>query len=175
MAETPLNPIFDELPPPPARRTLTQEERYRKNRRFAVVLNWFVLGYSALHKLILPLFVFEFSYSSAVRAAAQVDWWWTYHVVLAALLLRKNWDDAYLCFAKAVGFGGVLAQIVACFVEYNWHIVSLWVTSAATLGLLVFLRSITRFRRVKYGRDFLYGIGIPIGFGIQFAFFGLHF
>lgn len=162
--------LFEELPAPP-RPAMTPDQRYRRSRRFAVVLNWFVLVYSILHKFVLPLYV------SIARSATftVLDWWWVYHVALALLLLRKTWDDLWLRLFLLFGIGGAACQILVSFREKNWHSVSLWVTSASTLWVVFFLLAKMRWR---FPSDWhlkklaLKAASVSLGFFVQFALFG---
>ncbi|HEX5037876.1 MAG TPA: hypothetical protein VFX30_12020 [bacterium] len=166
-----MNSIFDELPAPP-KPVLTDEQRYRRHRRFAVVLNAFVLAYSLIHKFFLPVYLTRIAHASSF---APVDGWWLYHLALAVLLLRKNWDDAALRSTLFFGIGGAACQILVSFRERNWHSVSLWVTSASTLWVIFFLLSKTRGRlpaRWGGGRAALKAVLLAAGFLAQFAFFG---
>lgn len=163
--------IFDELPAP-QRPVMTPELRYRRARRFAVVLNWFVLGYSFLHKFALPVYVTKIAHSPSF---AVIDWWWLYHVALGVLLLRKDWDDALLRLSAFFGIGGAACQIIVSFRERNWHSVSLWVTSASTLWVVFFLLSKTRWRfpaQWKAKKIVLKAASLALGFFVQFALFG---
>ena len=169
-----LDPIFEELPAPP-KPLLTEEQRYRRHRRFAVVLNAFVLAYSLIHKFLLPVYL-----NYVVRSAsfAPMDAWWLYHVLLDVLLLRKNWDDLSLRLALFFGVGGAACQLLVSFRERNWHSVSLWVTAASTLWVVFFLLSKTRFRFPERRGPVKVGLkvaAVALGFFVQFAIFGFTF
>jgi hypothetical protein len=169
-----LDPIFEEMPAP-VRPDLSSEARYRRNRRFAAVLNAFVLVYSLIHKFLLPVYL---RYVARSSSFAPLDAWWVYHVVLAALLSRKEWDDLWLRAALFFGVGGAACQILVSFRERNWHSVSLWVTSAATLWVVFFLLSKTRWRFPGASRGLKSSwkvLATATGFLVQFALFGFTF
>ncbi|QQR79941.1 MAG: hypothetical protein IPJ69_11435 [Deltaproteobacteria bacterium] len=163
--------VFEEIPLP-SRAQLNQEQQYQRLHHFSVNINWLALGYILLHKLILPYLINYFTVSQSFH---YLDWWWLYHVLLAILLMRKSWDDAALYFSLIFGLGGCLAQIIASFSEYNWHIVSLWVTAAATLGVVFQVLTVSRYKPSFNSRMIFFVLAVPLGLFAQYALFGFTF
>lgn len=157
--------MFEELPEPVVA-TLTHEENSNRRHQFAIVLNFFVLAYNALHKFIMPLYIC-FSANNGKGYLMMIDWWWLYHVALALLLFRKKWDDAKLHFALFVGIGGVLFELVGSVQEYNWVLMSFWITAFSTLSIIIYIFSISHpLEKMKH--PFLLGItGLLLGIGLQ--------
>lgn len=162
-----LSSVFDDLPPPP-KEDLNSEQKYQRGRKFSIALNAFAGGYSFLHKFAMPLLMMLFT----SRSFHYLDWWWVYHLVLGILLYRKNWDDIWLRGLLIFGLGSGLAQGIASFREYNWHIVSLWMTDAAMLGIIFYLFSISRYVFTLKTKLLFFFLLIPLGFLTQYALFG---
>ena len=95
-----------------------------------------------------------------------------FHLGLAFILLRKNWEDSFLWATIFFGFGGVATQVIASVREYNWHAVSLWITSAATSGGLVYILSIIKKPEKSMKSLAQLVIGLTLGFFVQYALFG---
>lgn len=160
--------VFEELPPP-VWLQLSPDQKYQRRHHFAITINWFALAYTIVHKLILPYFITYFAVS---RSFHYLDWWWLFHLAFAFILLRKKWEDSILWVAIFFGFGGVLTQGIASAREYNWHAVSLWITSAATSGVLVYVLSIVKKPSTSLKFMGQLGLGLILGFFVQYALFG---
>lgn len=159
--------MFDQLPEP-ERPRLSKEERRVQAQQFAIVLNYFILGYNVVHKLVMPLYV-QWTAKTTTGSHHYLDWWWLFHLVLVFVLRRKNWDDILLRALVYFGFGGVFLEVLISFNEFSWHIVSFWVTSAASLGLLFYLLAKSKYSMpTKSHLFFMVGVFI---FGAIFQYF----
>lgn len=163
--------MFEQLPEP-KRIILSAEQTYSRSRTFAVVINFFVMGYNLVHKMIMPLYV---NWAARVPSLSvhHLDWWWLYHLVLYVLLRRRKWDDTVLKFFICLGFGGVFLQVYISFKEFSWHIVSFWFTAAATIGVLSYVLSISRHRMKRsFATLLILLMAFISGNMVQFALMG---
>ncbi len=126
--------LFDELPPPPVGPSVRTAQT---QRQFAATLNAFALIYHFLHKFLMPLVVMRTA--SLPLATEKIDWWWLYHAVLAVFLARRKTNFHFLRWLVFVGFGGLSVQCLESVNGRSWHSVSLWLTSASTFAVLVYL------------------------------------
>lgn len=163
--------MFDELPAPP-KRNLSFSEKQNRRLQFVIVINYFALGYNFIHKLVMPLFMMWTSELSGA-SSHHLDWWWLFHLVMALLLRRQRWDDGWLKGFTYLGFGGGFSQIYVSFLEFNWHIVSFWVTSLATVAVLANVLSISRYQWPKKIRAWGAFVAFLIGFVIQYILLGV--
>ncbi len=163
--------VFEEIPSP-VRVPLTPQQKYERSHHFGIMINWLALGYILVHKLILPYFI---NYFAVSRSFHYIDWWWVYHVGLGLLLLREHWDDDRLLYTLYFGLGGCAAQVIASFREYNWYIVSLWVTAAASFGVILHVFSTMSFKPAFRVRLTTLALAVPLGVFFQYALFGFTF
>ncbi|MCP5463547.1 MAG: hypothetical protein H7A33_00820 [Deltaproteobacteria bacterium] len=158
--------MFEQLPEPP-RPVFNKTEKRERNHQFAKVLNYFVLGYNILHKLIMPLYV-GWTRKSVDPTGTDVDFWWLFHVLIAVLLNRKKWDDALLRFTCVVGIGSSFYQLVFSMYEFHTRVMSYWLTAGATLSVVIFILSISKIRHGVKKETALIVAGILAGLTLQF-------
>jgi hypothetical protein len=137
--------VFDELPAP-TQVFYTRASVLRRRHQFGIVLNAVVLVYVFLHKFLMPLVIAAYQHHFEKGA---LEIWWLYHLVLAFLIRRKDWNDRILRFALGFGMGGVALQMYEGLQAYNWHSVSLWLTSLSSAAVILYFMKMSRRVQLK--------------------------
>ncbi len=118
----------------------TPAERKDRQLQFARVLNVTALLYAFLHKFFVPLVLYALDGKTRFCV---MDWWWVYHAGLALVLKRKTWHDVFLRITLGFGFGGLLIQSYDGLIAQGWHSFSLWLTTATSGAVLIYVTSLT--------------------------------
>ncbi len=161
--------MFDELPEPQPR-VLTPKQRMAKSRYFVIVLNAFVLAYNFLHKFLMPLYL---GLNSHDLQLASLDWWWLYHVALAWALVRHQWDDGFMRGLLGIGLGGITVPFWFSFQDRGWTTLSLWVTSGASLIVLLNVIALISKQFPLRRKILIYSLGFLLGLILQLCWLQL--
>jgi len=93
-----------------------------------------------------------------------IDWWWTYHAVLALALKDNNWDRTFLRITLGFGFGGLLVQSYDGLMAQGWHSFSLWLTTLSSGAVLIYVTGLmpawAKRSRVSWLMGFSIGLAI---------------
>lgn len=154
----------------PLPKKLSEAEKRERGWRFLATVNALLLGYAILHKLLMPL-ARALGPETLSNALGSVDWWWSFHAVMAIVLAkhRRRW----LVFLGGVGvafsavrLGFSVYEVLQPHRAPSWEFLSTFMTEVLTAIFLIAALWWVWKRPGPWFR-FLWP-GVPFGLGLGF-------